>query len=454
MVDIPDRYKDIRHLLNPMPTITPDKALLLPPLGPWDGCLFANLASLRDSNLVTLLFKRWRPAIAILSIPSTLSRAEITALLPTELPKFYKKKILTCRHTAVGGVTTASRRFIHYTRWADILLYPSLMTRVAIPRNLQTALADTYGAAPGRTFETRVGLDFPEAIGLMTPVDRGSPAPVFSGDRLGPDLALIPPSDLFIWVLAHSVFRKDMVLRQARISELMAIWDYEGKLESWGWSRQQALAVLKARLLCPPAKMLQCFAQSVCEAILTNLEGHQVDSNSGTSGVVRGLTSDVPFSPLEAKVTTRLTAAQADQAEVDLSAWAVPMETSEQAKARVVLRRFAVRWWAFNLRREAMPSWNRNGRDPRDLAAIQDCVFRARASSYWHWHRGSRLFFWRFPRSFISKCAMGFPFITLRHVRRVMHITCPPHLEKPRLNVERRFSNFDIGTSLRKGLQI
>lgn len=244
-----------------------------------------------------------------------------------------------------------------------------------MPRNLQTALSDTYGAAPGRTFETRVGLDFPEAIGLLTSVDRGSSAPVFSGDRLGPDLTLIPPSDLFIWVLAHSVFGKDMVLRQARISELMAIWDYEGKLESRGWSRQQALAVLKARLLCPPAKMLRCFAQSVCEAILTNLEGHQVDSNSGTSGVVRGLTSDVPFSPLEAKVTTRLTGAQADQAEVDLSAWAFPMETSEQAKARVVLRRFAVRWWAFNLRREAMQWWNRNGRDPRDLAAIQDCVF-------------------------------------------------------------------------------
>ena len=46
VVDIPDCYKDIRHLLNPMPTTMPDKALLLPPLGPWDGCLFANLASL------------------------------------------------------------------------------------------------------------------------------------------------------------------------------------------------------------------------------------------------------------------------------------------------------------------------------------------------------------------------------------------------------------------------
>ena len=156
VVDIPNLYKDIRHLLNPMPTITPDKALLLPPLGPWDGCLFANVSSLRDSNLVTLLFKRWRPAIAILSVPPTLSRAEITALLPTELPKFYKKKTLTCRHTTVGGVSSSSRRFIHYTRWADIISYPSLMTRVAIPRNLQTALSDTYGAA-GRPSKHKSG---------------------------------------------------------------------------------------------------------------------------------------------------------------------------------------------------------------------------------------------------------------------------------------------------------
>ena len=57
VVDIPDPYKDTRQLLNPMPTITPDRALILRPLGPWDGCLFANLSSARDSNLVTMLLK-------------------------------------------------------------------------------------------------------------------------------------------------------------------------------------------------------------------------------------------------------------------------------------------------------------------------------------------------------------------------------------------------------------
>jgi hypothetical protein len=30
--------------------------------------------------------------------------------------------------------------------------------------------------------------------------------------------------------------------------------------------------------------------------------------------------------------------------------------------------------------------WRSNDRDPRDLAAIEDCLFRARAASYWHFH--------------------------------------------------------------------
>ena len=54
--------------------------------------------------------------------------------------------------------------------------------------------------------------------------------------------------------------------------------------------------------------------------------------------------------------------------------------------------------------------WNQNGRDPMDLAAIQDCVFRAKACSYWHWHRGSRMFFWRFPAEFHLQMRDGVPF--------------------------------------------
>jgi hypothetical protein len=45
---------------------------------------------------------------------------------------------------------------------------------------------------------------------------------------------------------------------------------------------------------------------------------------------------------MEVKASTRVGAAQADDAEVDLSAWALPEETIEQAKARNVLRHFSV----------------------------------------------------------------------------------------------------------------
>jgi len=163
---------------------------------------------------------------------------------------------------------------------------------------------------------------------------------VFSGDAVGPDLSTIPLQDRFIWVWAHSVFSKTPVLRQAKTSELMAIWDYEGKLESRGWSREQSLLVLSARLLSPPGKMLRQFLQSVSKAILLKL--CQVDCQTPdeeSRGGSRGFIGDIPFSHLEVNATTRVAAAQANDAEVDLSAWSSPSETEEEAHARVILRR-------------------------------------------------------------------------------------------------------------------
>jgi hypothetical protein len=124
-----------------------------------------------------------------------------------------------------------------------------------------------------------------------------------------------------------------------------------------------------------------------------------LESNTNLSPTV-GLTWDVAFTPMEAKATTCIVSAQADNAEVNLSAWALPGETVEQAQARDVMRRFAIRWRASNLSKEAMGWWSSNGKDPKDLAVNQNCIFQARACSYWHWHRGSHLFFWRFPKEF------------------------------------------------------
>jgi hypothetical protein len=57
--------------------------------------------------------------------------------------------------------------------------------------------------------------------------------------------------------------------------------------------------------------------------------------------------------------------------------------------------------------------WKSNWKDPKDLAAIQNCIFGAHACSYWHWHQGSHLFFWRFPNEFQTQMQDGIPFYHL-----------------------------------------
>ena len=201
-----------------------------------------------------------------------MSQLDTISMFPSALPAFYQKKMITICHQDIGGVRSARCRFIHYTCWQGVQSCPSLMTRDhTLPRTLQTALSDTIGATRGRTFELRTGLDPPKAIGVLSSSPQACPKLVYSGDAVGPDLSTIPLRDWFIWVWAHSVFSMTPVLHQAKTSELMAIWDYERKLESWGWSQEQSLRVLSAWLLSPPGKMLRRFLQSISNAILLKL---------------------------------------------------------------------------------------------------------------------------------------------------------------------------------------
>jgi hypothetical protein len=83
--------------------------------------------------------------------------------------------------------------------------------------------------------------------------------------------------------------------------------------------------------------MLQCFAQSVFDAILLKLGGvHFGNVDDVASGSLPGFTQDVPFSPFEEKVTTQVAASQVDDAKVALAAWSPPQETEEEAKAQVI----------------------------------------------------------------------------------------------------------------------
>jgi hypothetical protein len=52
-----DHYKDIRQMLTTTPTMAAHLAYDFPPLGPWDGCLAANLLSAEDVALTSTLFK-------------------------------------------------------------------------------------------------------------------------------------------------------------------------------------------------------------------------------------------------------------------------------------------------------------------------------------------------------------------------------------------------------------
>ena len=63
--------------------------------------------------------------------------------------------------------------------------------------------------------------------------------------------------------------------------------------------------------------------------------------------IEQGLTSYIRFSPLEIEVESKLSAATADDAEVDQKYWAVLGENMEESRAREVLRRFVALWWRY-----------------------------------------------------------------------------------------------------------
>jgi hypothetical protein len=77
-----------------------------------------------------------------------------------------------------------------------------------------------------------MGIEPPEAIGVLSSSLGHTLIPVFSGDAAAPDLLVIPFKDVHILVCGHSVYSKAPILWQAKTSELLAVWDYKGKLES------------------------------------------------------------------------------------------------------------------------------------------------------------------------------------------------------------------------------
>ena len=89
-------------------------------------------------------------------------------------------------------------------------------------------------------------------------------------------------------------------------------------------------------------------------------------------------------------------AAQSDDAEVDLSAWALDGETREMAAARQVLRHFAAKWWYYHQVKTAN-AWLKQLGTPSqaDMDGVEDCLRRLKATTYFTWTRGTRILFWK-----------------------------------------------------------
>jgi len=401
---------------------TASRALTLPPVaGWWEGLFLTTVHTIEDASLSNQLFDAWKPWVAIFAYPGHLTRREgLQQLLPPPQTS-YEKRMITCRHCQVGGVTSSRWHILHLSRLHDHPSRPSLMTMNRYPRPLQTALDDVIGGMMEHqvpSFEVRadVGND---VIGLVTN-RAGIQSHVFSAAGVGPDLATLNKTERFFWVKAASVMSDEPVLRRVKMHELLSMLDYEGKVEARHWSKSEEDDVFSQRVLSPPAKIIRTFLGKAADAIAAVVFHEHVAAKPLAASAPRikvGKTDDVPFTPLEGNVDTRLAAAQADDAEVDLSTWAMPGETQEQAAARKVFRSVALRWWKWHKTQKAWKWFNNHGQLPADRLAIEDCVGRIEACTYFQWPRGSRIFFWEFDEEFRNEFRDGIPF---------WHLSKPP----------------------------
>jgi hypothetical protein len=138
-----------------VPITTQRDAHTLLPLGPWEECMLANLASPQDSDLVAagrtlrmMVTSYHDPVDTWLGFTSGHyfnAAISITRFLPEE-----DDHHMPPRHRGGHG---SKVEVYNYTCWLGVHSYPLLMTRDTLPRTLQTALSDTIGATRGRTFE-------------------------------------------------------------------------------------------------------------------------------------------------------------------------------------------------------------------------------------------------------------------------------------------------------------
>lgn len=383
--------------------------------------MLGTINGAKDAAAVSSLFKKWQPLIAIIAIPDSIKfelRVQCFASIPDGSSE-YNKRNIKLSHSAIGGVTNSVWHVLHLSRRSvlGVLTKQALMMAPQFLRPLQTALQDTLGESALKSvkFEqasTAAPLSVSSITGYVSSEKRGFREPVYDSSGSAPDIGTLPRDNRNFWVAANSVYDSNRkVIRQVSTSELFTIWDYEGKLESKNWNPVTRGMVLNARLSSPPAKMIRSFVFTAGEILLSHSHTPPVILKSH-SALHAGKTSDIPFNPMEDTTDTRVKAAQADDAEVDLSQWADPNETPEMARARNLLRRGVARWWIKHQERVAMKWIEDMGKEAtqEDIQAINDCMRHIRGSTYWSWGRGSRILFYKFPPEWRNDFRDGVPF--------------------------------------------
>lgn len=412
---ITHRQKDnhnLHHLFKLPKSTSVAKALSsLPTAECWNGIMLCTIASLLDADDGAQLFRHWQPLIAIVAVPSSLSRKCREAFIrrfQASSGDYYSRRDIHCSHSDIGGVTSSRWHFYHFSRTQEMgdTSKQAVMMAPQFSRHLQTALDDTIGDSKWKNaqFDKVHSTEplFNSTCHITGYVSSKSGvferSPVYSSDHLAPDVGSLTRDERMIWVYANSVYSKpgEKLARQIVPSELFSIWDYEGKYESSEWTPFSTKSILSRRLESPPGKMLRSLVFTAGETLLHRMHPPHPQVES----LPPGLSSDVPFSPLlEEAASTRVKAAQADDAQVDLSQWAEPDETEEVAQARDVLRRLAVKWWkshqeavAYKWLQDIGPTATQE-----DIEAVNDCMRRVKGCTYWSWERGSRIMFYKFP---------------------------------------------------------
>jgi len=165
----------------------------------WGGVM---LATIRDQDMATdagALFEACCPWIAILALPTELSRRkriEYSSAVVEPAKRLDYNRLteaeVPIRHGEVGGVTSMIWKFTYLTRDLGSLSKEAIMIAPQFQRPLQTALDDTQGPPGGKAVVFEEASDSQSlrsaVAGFASVKGVVSRVPVYDAKKVGPDL--------------------------------------------------------------------------------------------------------------------------------------------------------------------------------------------------------------------------------------------------------------------------